>query len=176
MTIKRITIDSIFLALLIVSAYISIPISGISLTIQVLVVLLLALILPYVDSQLIIFIYILMGLIGIPVFSNFTSGFSKIFTPSFGFLLAFLFVPLIIKLLNKINIKKVFVKNLIICFIALIIIYIVAVLYLFILSQFYQIDVMNFIVFSLLPLIPFDIIKVIIVCSIKEKLKEGLFL
>ena len=176
MTIKRITIDSIFLALLIVSAYISIPISGISLTIQVLVVLLLALILPYVDSQLIIFIYILMGLIGIPVFSNFTSGFSKLFTPSFGFLLAFLFVPLIIKLLNKINIKKVFVKNFVICFIALIIIYIVAVLYLFILSQFYQIDVMNFIVFSLLPLIPFDIIKVIIVCSIKEKLKEGLFL
>ena len=66
--------------------------------------------------------------------------------------------------------------NFVICFIALIIIYIVAVLYLFILSQFYQIDVMNFIVFSLLPLIPFDIIKVIIVCSIKQKLKEGLFL
>ena len=176
MTIKRITIDSIFLALLIVSAYIAIPISGISLTIQVLVVLLLALILPFVDSQLIIFIYILMGLIGIPVFSNFTSVFSKIFTPSFGFLLAFLFVPLIIKLLNKINIKKVFVKNFVICFIVLIIIYIVAVLYLFILSRFYQIDVMNFIVFSLLPLIPFDIIKVIIVCSIKEKLKEGMFL
>ena len=67
MTIKRITIDSIFLALLIVSAYIAIPISGISLTIQVLVVLLLALILPFVDSQFIILIYILMGLIGIPV-------------------------------------------------------------------------------------------------------------
>ena len=176
MTIKRITIDSIFLALLIVSAYIAIPISGISLTIQVLVVLLLALILPFVDSQFIILIYILMGLIGIPVFSNFTAGISKIFTPSFGFLLAFLFVPLIIKSLNKINIKKTFVKNIVICSITLIFIYIIALIYLIILSKFYQIDVINFIVFSLLPLIPFDIIKVIIVCSIKEKLKEGMFL
>ena len=117
-----------------------------------------------------------MGLIGIPVFSNFTAGISKIFTPSFGFLLAFLFVPLIIKSLNKINIKKTFVKNIVICSITLIFIYIIALIYLIILSKFYQIDVINFIVFSLLPLIPFDIIKVIIVCSIKEKLKEGMFL
>ena len=81
MTIKRIAIDSIFLALLIVSSYISIPLSDISLTLQVLVVLLLALILPFIDAEIIIVLYILMGLIGIPVFSNFTSGISKIFTP-----------------------------------------------------------------------------------------------
>ena len=60
MTIKRIAIDSIFLALLIVSSYISIPLSDISLTLQVLVVLLLALILPFIDAEIIIVLYILM--------------------------------------------------------------------------------------------------------------------
>ena len=104
MTIKRIAIDSIFLALLIVSSYISIPLSDISLTLQVLVVLLLALILPFIDSEIIIIIYIVMGLIGIPVFSNFSGGISKIFTPSFGFILSFIFVPIIVKLLSKLKI------------------------------------------------------------------------
>ena len=103
MTIKRIAIDSIFLALLIVSSYISIPLSDISLTLQVLVVLLLALILPFIDTEIIIVLYILMGLIGIPVFANFTSGISKIFTPSFGFIISFIFVPFIIKIFDLIN-------------------------------------------------------------------------
>ena len=117
MTIKRIAIDSIFLALLIVSSYISIPLSDISLTLQVLVVLLLALILPFIDSEIIIIIYIVMGLIGIPVFSNFSGGISKIFTPSFGFILSFIFVPIIVKLLSKLKIKSETLKTLLISFI-----------------------------------------------------------
>ena len=106
MTIKRIAIDSIFLALLIVSSYISIPISDISLTLQVLVVLLLALILPFIDAEIILVIYILMGLFGIPVFANFSGGISKIFTPSFGFLLSFILVPIIFKIISILKIKK----------------------------------------------------------------------
>ena len=90
MSIKRIAIDSIFLALLIVSSYISIPLSDISLTLQVLVVLLLALILPFIDAEIIILLYITMGLLGIPVFSNLSGGLSKIFTPSFGFIISFI--------------------------------------------------------------------------------------
>ena len=106
MTIKRIAIDSIFLALLIVSSYISIPLSDISLTLQVLVVLLLALILPFIDAEIIIIVYIVMGLFGIPVCSTFSGGISKIFTPSFGFILSFIFVPIIVKLLSKLKINR----------------------------------------------------------------------
>lgn len=171
MTIKRIAIDSIFLALLIVSAYISIPISGISLTLQVLVVFLLALLLPFVDSLLIILIYIFIGLLGIPVFAGFTSGFSKLTSPSFGFILSFIFVPLIIKIINKINSKKTFIKNLVSCLLALLFIYIIALLYTILISMFYQIDIINLLLFSYLPLIPFDIIKIIVVCVIKEKIE-----
>ncbi|MBQ4570605.1 MAG: biotin transporter BioY [Bacilli bacterium] len=171
MTIKRIAIDSIFLALLIVSTYISIPLSDISLTLQVLVVLLLALILPFIDAEIIIIIYILMGLFGIPVFSNFSGGISKIFTPSFGFIISFIFVPIIIKLLSLIKIKKESLKTFIISLITLIFIYIIGILYLFVIRSVYEVNIMSFIIVSILPLLPFDIIKVVIACFITRKLK-----
>lgn len=171
MTIKRIAIDSIFLALLIVSTYISIPLSDISLTLQVLVVLLLALILPFIDAEIIIIIYILMGLIGIPVFSNFSGGIAKIFTPSFGFIISFIFVPIIIKLLSIMKIKNDIFKTFIISFITLVFIYIIGILYLFIIRSVYEINIMSFIIVSFLPLFPFDIIKVVIVSFITKKLK-----
>lgn len=171
MTIKRIAIDSIFLALLIVSSYISIPLSDISLTLQVLVVLLLALILPFIDSEIIIIIYIVMGLIGIPVFSNFSGGISKIFTPSFGFILSFIFVPIIVKLLSKLKIKSETLKTLLISFIALTSIYIIGILYLFAIKSVYEVNIVSFIIITVLPLLPFDIIKVVIVCFIIRKLK-----
>ncbi len=174
MTIKRIAIDSIFLALLIVSTYISIPLSDISLTLQVLVVLLLALILPFIDSEIIIIIYIVMGLIGIPVFSNFSGGISKIFTPSFGFILSFIFVPIIVKLLSKLKIKSETLKTLLISFIALTSIYIIGILYLFVIKSVYEVNIVSFIIITVLPLLPFDIIKVVIVCFIIRKLKPTL--
>lgn len=171
MTIKRIAIDSIFLALLIVSTYISIPLSDISLTLQVLVVLLLALILPFIDSEIIIIIYIVMGLIGIPVFSNFSGGISKIFTPSFGFIISFIFVPIIVKLLSGIKIKSETLKTLIISSLSLIFIYFIGILYLFVIRSVYEVNIMSLIIVSFLPLFPFDIIKVVLVSFITRKLK-----
>lgn len=174
MTIKRITIDSIFLALLIVSSYIAIPLSDISLTLQVLVVLLLALILPFIDAEIVIIIYIVMGLMGIPVFSNFLGGISKIFTPSFGFILSFISVPVIVKLLSKLKIKSETLKTLIICFVSLIIIYIIGILYLFIIRSVYDVNIISFIVVSILPLFPFDIIKAVLVSFTIKKFKTTL--
>ena len=171
MTIKRIAIDSIFLALLIVSSYISIPLSDISLTLQVLVVLLLALILTFIDAEIIIIVYIVMGLFGIPVFSTFSAGFSKIFTPSFGFILSFIFVPIIVKLLSKLKIKSETLKTLLISFIALIVIYLIGIMYLFVIRSVYEVNILSFIVVTVLPLLPFDIIKVFLVCFITKKLK-----
>ena len=171
MTIKRIAIDSIFLALLIVSSYISIPISDISLTLQVLVVLLLALILPFMDAEIIIIIYILMGLFGIPVFSNFSSGIAKVFTPSFGFMLSFLLVPVIFKISSLIQKKNNKLSKYITSFISVVVMYLIASLYLFIIKDVYQVKIIDLIIVSFLPLVPFDIVKVVIACMISEKIK-----
>ena len=89
----------------------------------------------------IIVLYILMGLIGIPVFSNFISGISKIFTPSFGFIISFIFVPFIIKIFDLINIKNDKIKNIISLLITVIFIYTIGCLYLFIIKGVYEIDI-----------------------------------
>lgn len=171
MTIKRIAIDSIFLALLIVSSYISIPISDISMTLQVLVVLLLALVLPFIDAEIILVLYILMGIFGIPVFANFQAGFAKIITPSFGFILSFIFVPIIFKLCSIIKFKKESLKKYIASFISLFSIYLFGILYLFIIKNVYEVDILNLIIILFLPLLPFDIIKVLVACVISNKIK-----
>ncbi len=171
MTIKRIAIDSIFLALLIVSSYISIPLSDISLTLQVLVVLLLALILPFIDAEIIIIIYILMGLLGIPVFSSFSGGISKIFTPSFGFIISFLFVPVVLKIISKIKIINKYFKTILYSLLSITIIYTIGILYLFVIKKVYEISMINFIIISILPLLPFDILKVIVALTISDKIK-----
>ena len=171
MSIKRIAIDSIFLALLIVSSYISIPLSDISLTLQVLVVLLLALILPFIDAEIIILLYITMGLLGIPVFSNLSGGISKIFTPSFGFIISFIFVPFVVKIISLFKIKKESIKCIISSLISLIIIYVIGILYLFIIKDVYEVSVFSFITISILPLLPFDILKVIVAGTISNKIK-----
>ena len=115
-----------------------------------------------------------MGLIGIPVFSNFSGGISKIFTPSFGFILSFIFVPIIVKLLSKLKIKSETLKTLLISFIALTSIYIIGILYLFIIKSVYEVNIVSFIIITVFPLLPFDIIKVVIVCFITRKLKPTL--
>ena len=112
-----------------------------------------------------------MGLIGIPVFSNFTSGISKIFTPSFGFIISFIFVPFIIKIFNLINIKNDKIKNIISLLITIIFIYTIGCLYLFIIKGVYEIDIKTFIIVSILPLLPFDIIKAILAGFISIKIK-----
>ena len=56
-----------------------------------LIVLIISLLVDYKNSLLIIVIYIIMGLIGIPVFSSTVSSVSVLVHPSFGFIIGFLF-------------------------------------------------------------------------------------
>ena len=71
MNVKRLATDSVFLCILIISAFtnVVIPITEIAFTLQLLVVFLICYLLPLTDSMIILLAYIVMGLIGIPVFS-----------------------------------------------------------------------------------------------------------
>ncbi len=78
-------------ALLSASAYVSIPIGGdVPLTLQTLMVNLIALLLTPYPSFLTVFVYILLGLIGVPVFAGGTGGPAKLFGPTGGYIVAFL--------------------------------------------------------------------------------------
>ena len=76
-------------ALLCILAQITIPIPLVPITLQTLAVALVASILTPKQSVLVIVTYLAMGAIGLPVFSNFTSGFGILFGPTGGFLWSF---------------------------------------------------------------------------------------
>lgn len=87
---KRLTSISIFTALIIVGGLISVPIpfTQVEFSLQVSVVLLSGLVLGGANGAISVLIYIIMGLSGLPVFTQ-GGGLGYVFMPSFGYLLGF---------------------------------------------------------------------------------------
>ncbi len=92
--ISTFTITKIALlaACLAASAYITIPLgfTPALLTLQTLIVNMIAIILTPLESFLTLLVYILLGLAGLPVFSGGVGGPAKLFGPTGGYILAFL--------------------------------------------------------------------------------------
>ena len=91
---------SISLAIIIICSKISIPIGPIPLTLQTFSVFIVSLILGSFKSAIVFSLYILLGLLGLPVFSS-GGGFHYIFMPSFGFIIGFLFSSIVVGFASK---------------------------------------------------------------------------
>ena len=89
-TTAELTKMAILTALLCASAYISIPIGPSPITLQTLIVNLIAFMLTPFEAFFAILAYILLGFIGLPVFSGGVGGAGKLFGPTGGYILAFL--------------------------------------------------------------------------------------
>lgn len=166
--IKRIAVDSLFLAILIICAFITIPFGSIPVTLQVFGIILILFLLPNVDSLIIITLYALMGTIGIPVFSGGTSGFSF---PSYGFILGFVLSSIVILVYSKLTFKwnkKDIVDIIIKASLFIIVIYLVGVPYCMMMTK------MSFAsaIIYFLPFIGIDIIKIIIAAFIYKRMKN----
>lgn len=84
-------VASLFASLTALGAFISIPAGPVMITLQAFIVILAGILLGAKIGALSQIIYILLGLIGLPVFSGFTGGLQSFFKPSFGFLIGFIF-------------------------------------------------------------------------------------
>ena len=105
MNIRKTTIamtqTAVCAALLCVLSPLAIPTPiSISITLQVLVVVLTALILKPVQALAAQVIYTLLGGFGLPVFSNYTSGFGVIVGPTGGFIVGFIVASFLVSLLK----------------------------------------------------------------------------
>lgn len=163
--IKQLVVDAMFIALLVVSSFISIPINQIPYTLQTLVVFIILLTLPLKDSILIFVIYLIMGLIGLPVFSGFTSG----ITPTLGFIIGFIILPIIYKILNIIiKIKNQNILNIINLFICLLILNAIGtIFYMFIMN----LDFLSSLLICVVPFILIDVIKILASILITNRIK-----
>jgi len=90
LSIRDITHIGIFTALTSIGAFISIPIGPVPITLQSLFVLLSGIILGSKKAVFSQIAYVLLGLIGLPIFAGFLGGLQKIFEPSFGFLVGYI--------------------------------------------------------------------------------------
>lgn len=168
MRIKEITQLSLCLALLCVASYLSfpIPLTPIMITGQTIMINIIALVFNPKQSVLIIFLYLMMGLLGLPVFAGGTSGLGSIFSPGGGFLIAFLIAtPLMSLMKGKMTSFKGYL--LITMMIGMPIIYLFGALWM---SIFANISLMQAMIVAVLPFIAGDVIKCVIASTISYRL------
>lgn len=77
-------------AFLCVSAWVAIPVGGVPVTLQILVLCLMAGLLGWKRTVLTTLAYLLLGFIGVPVFAGFTGGVGVLLSPTGGYLIGFL--------------------------------------------------------------------------------------
>lgn len=95
MKAKNMALCGLFVAVLTVCAWLSVPLGGVPITLQTLAVFLCLGVLGGRLGTLTILVYLLLGVVGVPVFSGFQSGVAALLGATGGFLLGFLLAGLI---------------------------------------------------------------------------------
>lgn len=155
-SVKRITKNAIYLALLCVIGMFSIPLGeNVKVSLQLLIVFIIGLTATsFVDTLIVTGLYLALGMF-LPIYAGFNAGIS----PTFGYVISFVVISFPLYFLNKIKIKNEFIKMAIACSVSLIICYIIGTLFL----MFYlNLSIEKALLFSVVPYIPFDIAKIII--------------
>lgn len=155
-SVQELTTMALLAALLCVSSYISIPLpfSAVPITAQTLVINMVALLLKPKKAGITVGIWILLGIVGLPVFSGGKGGFGVIAGATGGYIIGYLVAAMIISLLK--GHKNKIVRSMISVLIGIPIIYAVGVPWMKVVMN---LDWMAAIVAGLLPFIPGDVIK-----------------
>lgn len=164
--------SGLFIALMIISAFISIPIGPISITLQFLVTNVCFLLLGKKWGAISAGLYLLLGLFGLPIFSA-GGGFAYVLKPSFGFLIGFFvggfFAAWYREKVGKTNFKTYLIASLI----DMLIMDVIGVAYGAGIMYGYMhltTGAWEFLMAMLIPFIPIDIIKCVIGSLICPKL------
>jgi len=168
MRIKKLILSSLFTCLIIIGAYISIPLpfTPIPFTLQLLFVLLSGIFLGPFYGSLSTIIYILIGILGFPVFSGGNSGIAYLFGKTGGFLLGFVIASFIAGYICMLN-KKLLPIAIIL---GIFFIHLCGVLYL---SKILSIDVYKSFIIGSLPFIFIDLIKGVLTYIISVSLLKN---
>jgi len=168
MNIRQMTLISLFAALTAVGGFISIPLYPVPLTLQTLFTLLAAMTMGSVMGASSQIIYILLGIIGLPVFAGFKAGIGILFGTTGGFLFGFIIsayvIGKIVELKKEKNIFYYFLAGII----GTIILYIIGITQL---SLVTGIGIKKAIIVGMLPFLPGDILKIIAASFIARKFK-----
>ena len=172
MKVKEMILCALFAALIAVGAFIKIPISIVPITLQTFFVILCGLLLDKKLAALSIAVYVIIGLLGIPVFAN-GSGPAYVLQPSFGYLIGFIVAAYLCGWLSKK--KEGFGYKLAVSIGCMLIIYIIGLLYFCILENgVYQMDYTWgwMLYFLFLVYVPGDLISCIVAVLLSRPIKN----
>ena len=104
--VKDMTFIALFAALMCVISPFSLPIGPVPISLATLVVYIVASFLDYKRAPVVVLVYILIGICGLPVFSSFSGGIGKIIGPTGGYIIGYFFLAIIESVLITIFRKK----------------------------------------------------------------------
>jgi biotin transport system substrate-specific component len=172
MTTKQLIMCALFTALITVGAFIKIPVPVVPFTLQFLFTMMAGLLLGGEIGAYSVFIYILFGLMGLPIFSE-GGGIGYIFKPSFGYIIGFCIASYVTgKIVNKISnptYKRILTAN----FIGLAIVYSIGMLYYYIICNFIintPIGVWPLFLYCFILAVPGDILLCILSAHLYKRL------
>lgn len=171
MTTRELTLTAMFIALIAVGAWISLPIGLVSVTMQTLVVMVAGLVLPRRAAIMAVSGYLLLGLLGLPVFAGGSGGIAILAKPSLGFLLGFIplvFVSTVVAGQNK-------AKILIGLLVANVLLYSLGFAYMYAYFNFFAakpMSVIRILQIGILPYLPGDAIKIGLAVFIAQLFKR----
>lgn len=163
---KNISLCALFAALISICAVISVP-AIIPFTLQTLAITMCVYLLGTKNALITILVYILIGSVGLPVFSGFQSGVGVLFGATGGFIIGF--IPMTFFLGITFKNAKSLVRTIIGCSVALLSLYLTGTVWL---AIFTSMSVSKIILICIVPFILPDVLKIIAAIFIGKRIKK----
>lgn len=166
----------LFAAIICVCSFIAVPIGTVPVTAALLCVMLSGIVLSPFESFAACIVYIIMGAVGLPIFSGGSGGIGVLFGPTGGYIWSYPLCALIVSLVSRISVKNKFLSfgfNIFACFLGVGLTYFLGTVQYMLLckADFYTAAVV-----CIIPFIPVDIVKsvaaVLMGLPLRNKLKH----
>lgn len=132
---RQMILVGLFAALTAIGAFIQTPLGAVPVTLQFLFTALAGILLGARLGALSQFVYIIVGLLGVPIFAGGKAGFSAVISPTFGYLIGFILGAYAIGKIAQSNEKPGFLKLLVASLTGIVIIYAIGVPYLYLIMN-----------------------------------------
>lgn len=169
---KKIAYCGLFVALIIIGAFIKVPIPVVPFTLQFLFTMLAGLLLGSKLGALSVFIYMVLGLVGIPIFAE-GGGIGYVLKPSFGYIIGFILGTFLTGFLVEHMKSRKYFKVVLANFAGLLVVYLVGMVYYYIIGNFVinaPIGIWPLFLYCFLLAVPGDIVLCFVGAGIAMKL------
>lgn len=170
--VRQIVLCALFAALTAVGAFIKIPVPVVPFTLQLLFSTLAGLLLGKRYGALSVLLYIVIGLIGIPVFTE-GGGIQYIFKPTFGYIIGFCLGAFVTGAIAHSAPSPSFLRLLAASFAGLVVVYVFGMVYFYFISNFVTGDAITFakvFIYCFLLVVPGDILLCVVAAMISKRI------